>query len=1281
MALALCVTLSAATTVADAVAMTVDGNDRGGSFALVAPGKTATLVYDASSDGEVVGAAAEMFSGDVKLITGIPLAIVTSWDGVTFPIVAGTVGKSEFIDDLASAGKIDVSEVSGKWEAFGIEIVDNPKEGIEKALVVYGGTPRGTAYGLLELSRLAGVSPWVWWADVLPEERDALYVSGDRLISGEPSVRFRGIFINDEDFCFLPWASKGLDAKYNNIGPNTYAKVMELLLRLRANVLWPAMHLSSQAFWDNKDNLPVAKKYDIALGSSHCEQMLRDNEWEWRRYDGGTGTNENWNYVTNKAKIQRYWEERVIESKGFSAMYTLGMRGVHDWGISGYPSTEDKVRGLTEIIDFQRSLIEKHIGDPTTVPQIFIPYKEVLDAYNAGLKVPEDVILTWVDDNHGYIRQLPTTSEQKRSGGHGIYYHLSYWGTPADYLWISSNSPSLCSFELVKAYQNGVKDLWVINVGDIKPAEEELEFCMDLAWDIESWQPESAYGYSSHWAGKTFGDDVAEEIGDIKLEYYALAAAAKPEHLGIVEFTNREMDERLERYRALVDRVEAVKGRVPGRLHDAFFEMIEYPVKGACYMNEKIFLAKKSVEEASLGHREEALAYAADARKAYRMIAQITDKYNNEIASGKWKGMMNYKPREQGVFFMPETATLSSISPFALPMDAEDELVHVAATDYKASSGSIKELKGLGISGSSVAVWPMDLKSYGNREARSAPYVEYAVPVIKGENTIEVRALPSFPLHNGGSFRVGVTVNGGKMEYISLKTVATEGKWNTTVARGYNDATVKYTAEADGEADVRVYLLNPAIAISEICNRHVAAEDPGNATDALLVNPDFELGVDGKPNESGISRGVPYGWKFSTTVSGNSYGINQDAKNYHGKNVCWVNASPLPSAFEMSQTVAADKLTPGYYLVRCMLWVENSKKGTCRLFANNNVQYYGFADDYAKILTPGEENTYAGYTGGDVGNIQLKEMAVVVYVKEGEDLTLGIRTGNKRKDGSSATDNTGWFKVDHFRLDHLESAPVAADEDLTLTEQVIKNYDFELYTDGNGNVAENISGETRRYTPYGWEINAQFPGTSYGINNDMRNMHGRNGCWFLPKEANMPDGFELYQEIPGGTLPAGRYELRCKLWAQDGFLGTLRLFANNNVQYYGMDIDYDRNLVPGENVSYAGYVGGQDGDFLLQDMYVQFDLAENEPLRLGLRSGGNRADGTMGDERTGWFKTDYFRLHRLENTGVEGVGADCIETNAPIYNLQGICVGHGAAGYSRLQPGVYVMSGRKFLKY
>ncbi len=990
-----------------------------GAFPIVGTrGETTSFVVD-PADAEVVATVAGAVSDDIRLITGKTPTLTNSLKGVKYPIIAGTIGKSSFIDKLAAEGKIDTSDIAGKWEAYGLAVVEKPAKGVERALVVYGSTPRGTAYALFEISKLMGVSPYVWWADVTPEKRNAIYATPGKTVVGEPSVKFRGIFINDEDWGLMPWAAKNIDAKYNNIGPNTYAKVMELLLRLRANVLWPAMHLCSQAFWDNKENIPVAKRYDIALGSSHCEQMLRDNEWEWRRYEDGSGTYDNWNYVINKDKIQRYWEERVAESKGVSAMYTLGMRGVHDWGISGYPSTEDKVRGLTEIIGYQRSLIKKHIGEPNSVPQIFIPYKEVLDAYNAGLQVPEDVILTWVDDNHGYIRQLPTEKEQLRKGGHGVYYHLSYWGTPSDYLWLSSISPSLISYELVKGYENGIRDLWVINVGDIKPAEEELEFCMDLAWDIDAWQPENAYRYSRHWAAKTFGEDVADDIADIKLEYYELAAAGKPEHVFGVAYNDSEMDQRISRYRQLVDKVETLKSRIPERLEDAFYELVEYPVKGAYLMNVKTFRAKQSFTLANAGQREKALAYSDEAHKAFDSIIELTEKYNKGIADGKWDGMMDYKPRNLQQFFMPETASAAGISSLAVEMPTES-YDRIPAVQYSAVSEGFKEFKNLGISGSSIAVWRMDNRNYSSAEISEAPYVEYIVPVKSGENMIEARFLPTFPIHSGDSLDVGISINGAEPEVLSLKTVATQGKWHTTVMQGFNDATVRYDAKQDGNVKLRVSMMNPGIALSEIYVRY-PADNSTSLTDKLLINPDFEYDSTGTLNTDGdTQRGVPYGWNIVGNLAGNSFGINNDAKNYNGNNLCWMNSFPMPEEFELSQTIESGKLPEGTYLVRCRLWVEENKKGTCRLFANNQVQYFGFESDYPNLLTPGEDNTFAGYTGSNSDNFQLKEMAVAVRIKNGEDLKIGIRTSNKKKDGTfDSTGNNGWFKVDHFRLDRL----------------------------------------------------------------------------------------------------------------------------------------------------------------------------------------------------------------------------------------------------------------------
>ena len=994
----------------------VTSEKNGASFTIVDEGTEATIVYD-ERDAAVVGTVANCLAEDVGQVTGKKLVTageIPNGDAHSL-IIAGTVGQSPIIDNLIAEGKVDASQVTGKWEVYSIQVVDGN-------LVVIGSTPRGTAYGLFEISRQMGVSPYVWWADVAPAKKEALYVHGDKMTSKEPSVKYRGIFINDEDWGLQPWAAKGIDRQYNNIGPNTYARVMELLLRLRANTLWPAMHLCSEAFWANKANLPVARKYDIMLGSSHCEQMLRDNEWEWR-HAPWNGTNEDWNYVTNTEKIQRYWEERVAESVGYDGMYTLGMRGVHDWGISGYPSTEDKVRGLTEIIGFQRGLLEKYLGDVTKVPQLFIPYKEVLDAYNAGLQVPEDVTLCWVDDNHGYIRQLPKPAEQARSGGNGVYYHVSYWGTPEDYLWICSHSPSLMSYELSRAYDQGIRTLWIINVGDIKPAEMELEFCMDLAWDIDEWAPEKAINYSREWAARTFAETVADEIADIKKEYYRLAAGGKPEHVFMVNYSYDEKDQRINDYAAIVAKVDALKTSIPADQQDAFFQLIEYPVKGAYYMNVKIFRAAQSLELAGLGHRDLALQYAREARQAYSQIERLTYQYNNSIAGGKWNGIMNFKPRDRQQFNMPAIASPSSIRDGELPL-VKDDVTVIPATGYSKSSGNLTQLDGVGIGEASITVWPLDMKAYTN--AAQAPYAEYQVPVKVGSNHIEVRCLPTFPVNTTYNLRVAIAVDGKNPAISSLKTVAMEGKWNTTVVQGYNEVAVDYESTEEKTITLRVSFMDPGLVVSEIRNT-VKKEDDLTLTKELIENYDFEYNHDGQLNEAGqIGRGIPAGWqsKGELKLGANgqqSYGVNQDATNFHGGNVCWINSVPMPDEFWLYQTIPASKLQPGTYRINCMLWVEADKKTNCRLFANNDVQYYGTESDYTNLLTPGENATYAGYAGGNTSSIVLRDMEVYVTIAEGEDLSLGIKTGNKRNNGvRSTSDNAGWFKVDYFRISKID---------------------------------------------------------------------------------------------------------------------------------------------------------------------------------------------------------------------------------------------------------------------
>lgn len=995
----------------DTSALIILSEPQSGTLTIANEAGAAPIVYDVA-DHSVVGIAAKAMSSDIEAICGQQPYIGHEAIAGTTPIIVGTLGKSTLIDMLASSGKIDTSAIAGKWEAYTLQVVNNPQEGVSKALVIAGSTPRGTAYGIFHLSRLMGVSPWVWWADVAPEKRSALYVTAGTLTVGEPSVRFRGIFINDEDWGLEPWAAANMDSDFNNIGPRTYEKVFELLLRLRANIIWPAMHPCSTAFWKIAENPEIAAKYDIVLGSSHCEPMLRNNVGEW------TASASAYNYATNPAGVQAYWRTRVEESKNQDVMYTLGMRGVHDGGIQGYKGAANIAAGLAQIISFQRSLIHDIVNeDVTQVPQTFIPYKEVLDAYNTGLQVPDDVTLTWVDDNHGFIRQMPTDAEQARTGSNGIYYHISYWGSPQDYLWLSSIGPSQISYELTRGYQQGIQRLWIINVGDIKPAEAELEFCMDLAWNIEAWQPTKAVQWSRQWAARTFGDDVATEIGAIKQEYYRLAAAGKPEHVSSVVYSEEEINQRIADYKALVSRMEAVKGTIRTDLLDAFFQLIEYPVRGACLMNVKHLRARQSFTVATAGRGSTALQYAAEATAAYDEIQSLTHKYNNEIAGGKWKGIMSAAPRGLATFGKPVVATATDISPIENNV-FEGAHVTVPAADYSGASLTVKKIDGLGMQQQAVCVWPMDLTEYNS--ATDAPCVEYDLPVKTGSNTITLHFLPTFPLHAGGTLRYAVMLPDSESEptVYSIATTATSAVWSQNVLRGWaTGKSLSYESTADGTAKMRVYLMDPGIALCEI-----AVEQPADATltEQYMVNADFELASEGVVNTGGGTvRGVPYGWCINKEFPGNSRGINGDGANKHGDNSCWFYSKPMPGDFELYQVIR--QLQPGRYRLTCRLGCKAGCLGTLRLFADQKVQYFGKENDYApSVLTIGETNTFAAHEGTANYNT-LQNMFVDFEVLQTSDVKVGIRTGNTKANGGVDTaGETGTFRVDYFQLYRLE---------------------------------------------------------------------------------------------------------------------------------------------------------------------------------------------------------------------------------------------------------------------
>ncbi|HET7625317.1 MAG TPA: glycosyl hydrolase 115 family protein, partial [Verrucomicrobiae bacterium] len=461
-------------------------------------GNRSVILVD-TNDFAVVQVAANLFADDVRRVTGARPVVTNSSAGASQMVVVGTLGHNALIDSLADAGKLkDLNAIKDRWEATLWQIVEKPFPGVERALVIVGSDRRGAAYGLMQLSEKIGVSPWHWWADVPAKHHDALAIKISSPQTDAPEVKYRGIFINDEDWGLNPWASKTFDPKFGNIGPKTYEKVFELLLRLRLNYIWPAMHACSVEFASAPENIALADKYGIVAGSSHCEPMLCNNV-HWNEKKQGR-----WNYLLNSNAIHSYWEENVKMRDQDEAVWTIGIRGIHDSSMEKPPADiPARIRLMENVFGDQRELLNQYVTKQWgPVAQCFVPYKEVLQIYDAGLKVPEDATLVWVDDNFGYIRRLSNPAERRRPGGAGVYWHVSYYGGPHSYTWIDTTAPALMWEELHKAWENDARKLWVINVGDIKPAEIGIDYYSRLAWNPEAFPLGSQREFLQNFAAR-----------------------------------------------------------------------------------------------------------------------------------------------------------------------------------------------------------------------------------------------------------------------------------------------------------------------------------------------------------------------------------------------------------------------------------------------------------------------------------------------------------------------------------------------------------------------------------------------------------------------------------------------------------------------------------------------------------------------------------------------------------------------------------------------------------
>lgn len=652
------------------------GVTKASDFYLVENGKCNGILYTGKKP--VVEAAVDMLIEDSKLVAATSLKKTDTMADKT--IVVGVLGEEPGFMGLLSNYQIDTSDLINRWEAFKIQAVSSENRSY---LFIIGSDPRGAAYGVLELSRQLGVSPWVWWADVVPAKKMNVKFFSDHKVHA-PSVQYRGIFLNDEDWALMPWSSSNFEptARRGAIGPKTYAKIFELLLRLRANMICPAMHECTVPFYQVERNKEVAEKYGIIVSTSHAEPMMCTNTGEWKTEKYGA-----FNYFTNKRNILSYWDRRANELTNSENIYTLGLRGIHDGRMQGVSSIDEETKTLEDVVKEQRKILQKHHPRKKLhdIPQIFVPYKEVLKAYNNGLSLPEDVTLVWCDDNHGYIMRLSDADEQKRSGGSGIYYHISYWGKPHDYLWLASTQPALIYTEMKRAWNHGAKRYWVLNAGDIKPGEYLTEFFLDMAWDIHSISNESIYKHQQRWIESVFNKKCTEPIHYILKKYYHLAGMRKPEHMGwnkVEEWKDKtllttdyaryhgllpisetefspfylgdEIQKRINAYNEIGQLSDDIyENRMPSELRDAYFQLVHYPVKASGAMNRKLLYLQKARLYVRY-HLPVAVEYKRMAMEAYNEIAALDYTYNKDVQNGKWQGMMDMKPRDLPVFQEPE---------------------------------------------------------------------------------------------------------------------------------------------------------------------------------------------------------------------------------------------------------------------------------------------------------------------------------------------------------------------------------------------------------------------------------------------------------------------------------------------------------------------------------------------------------------------------------------------------------------------------------------------------
>ncbi|WP_321286281.1 glycosyl hydrolase 115 family protein [uncultured Sunxiuqinia sp.] len=783
-----------------------------GSFGLIESGQSAPVVLG-QDDFPGVKTVAEWFVSDIKLVSERSPQIFES----VLPqskqlILVGTVGKSSLIDQLVSEGKLDVADFKGDWERSLTQIVENPFPGVDKALVLAGSDKRGTIYAMLNLSREMGVSPWYWWADVPVEKHESVYVKAGRHLTDSPKVKYRGIFLNDEEPALGNWVRE----KFGGFNNKFYEKVFELILRQRGNFHWSAMW--GKAFFDDDpENGPLADKLGIVMSTSHHEPMGRAQA-EWHRYGSGP-----WDYNKNADELKDFWRKGMERNKDYETVVTIAMRGDGDEAMEEGTNTAL----LEKIVKDQREIIGEVTGEkPEETPQVWALYKEVQDYYDNGMRVPDDVTLLLCDDNWGNVRKLPDINAPERKGGYGMYYHVDYVGGPRCYKWINVSQIQRIWEQMNLTYSHGVDRIWVLNVGDLKPMEYPISFFMDMAWDPTEFNAGNLYQYIVDWSAEQFGEKYAEEAARILNLYTKYNHRVTPELLNARTFSLENYNE-FERvrndYRDLTLDALRLYNFIPNEYKDAFDQLVLFPTNATSNLYEMYYAVAKNHQLAEANDIE-ANYWADVAKQCFDRDLLFTEHYNQQIAGGKWNHQMDQIRIGYSSWAEPRRRIMPKVVRLEVPETDRSELafqeaygyVSIEAANYQLAKGTGKirweVIPHLGKTESGITTFPQN--EYP--ESTDSIYLEYAVKFESvGEFDVNVMLSTTLNFNANKGLRYAISVDGGEEQIVNTNGAyrGELGKWQ---AVRINETITQHTIQNSGLHRLRIRVLEPGIVLQKI---------------------------------------------------------------------------------------------------------------------------------------------------------------------------------------------------------------------------------------------------------------------------------------------------------------------------------------------------------------------------------------------------------------------------------------------------------------------------------